>query len=57
MQGLWATMRHGITRQKKHIKVKEYRKSLQKEPAFKRCLLILDLKRLRSWVKGNHSID
>ena len=33
---------------KKHKKVKAYRKSVQKEPAVKRFLLILDLKLLRS---------
>ena len=32
------------------------RKSVCKEPAVKRCQLILDLKPLKSWVKGKHSI-
>ena len=33
-----------------------YRKSVSKEPTVKRCLLILNLKPLRSYVKGQHSI-
>ena len=33
-----------------------YRKSVQKEPTVKRYLSILDLKPLRSYVKGRHSI-
>ena len=33
-----------------------YRKSIQKEPTVKRCLLILNLKPLRSQVKRKHSI-
>ena len=33
-----------------------YRKSVYKEPTVKRCLLILKLKPLRSYVKGKHSI-
>ena len=37
-------------------KITGYRKSVQKEPTVKRCLLILDLKPLRSQVKGKHSI-
>ena len=37
-------------------KVVGYRKSVQKEPSVKRCLLILDLKPLRSQIKGKHSI-
>ena len=37
-----ATTRHGVTR-KKHEKFKAYRKSVLKNPAVKRCLLILDL--------------
>ena len=41
----------------KHKKVKAYRKSVKEEPTVKRCLLILDLKPLRSQVKGKHSID
>ena len=36
--------------------VKAYRKSVQKEPTVKRCLLILELKPLRSQVKEKHSI-
>ena len=31
-------------------------KSVQKKHTVQRCLLILDLKPLRSWVKGKHSI-
>ena len=33
---------------KKHKKIKAYRKSVQKEPSVKRCLLIPDLKPFRS---------
>ena len=36
-------------------KVVGYRKSVQKEPSVKRCLLILNLKPLRSQVQRNHS--
>ena len=43
-------------KKKKHIKIKTYRKSVWKEPTVKRCLLILDLKPLKSLVKGKHSI-
>ena len=32
-------------------------KSLYKEPAVNKCLLILDLKPFKLEVKGNHSID
>ena len=39
-----------------HKKIKVYRKSLYKEPTVNRCLLILDLKPLRSKVRGKHSI-
>ena len=35
-------------KKKKHKKIKAYRKSLQKEPTVKRCLLILDLKSFKS---------
>ena len=35
-------------KKKKHKKMKAYRKSTSKKPTFKRCLLILDLKPLRS---------
>ena len=41
----------------KHKKIKGYRKSAQKKPTVERCLLILDLKQFRSYVKGKHSID
>ena len=37
-------------------KIAGYRKSDYKEPTVKRCMLILDLKLLRSYVKGKHSI-
>ena len=40
----------------KHKKIKSYGKSVYKEPTVKRCLLILDLKPFRSYVKGKHSI-
>ena len=43
-------------KKKKHKKIKAYSKSLLKEPTVKRCLLILDLKAFRSYVKGKHSI-
>ena len=36
--------------------MKAYRKSVQKESTVRRCLLILDLKPFRSYVKGKHSI-
>ena len=45
-----------IYKKKKRKYVKLYRKSVKKEPTVKRCLLILDLRPLRSQVKGNHSI-
>ena len=35
-------------KKKKHKKIKAYRKYVQKEPAAKRCLLILDFKSSRS---------
>ena len=35
-------------KKKKHKKIKVYRKSVQKEPRVKKCLLILGLKPLRS---------
>ena len=35
-------------KKKKHKKITAYRKSVQTEPTVKRCLLILDLKPLRS---------
>ena len=37
-------------------KITRYRKSVQKEPTIKRCLLILDLKPLRSQTKAKNSI-
>ena len=45
-----------IYKEKKHRKIKAYRKSLYNETAVNRCLLILDLKPFRSYVKGKHSI-
>ena len=45
----WTTaMRHRITRKRSTKKIKAYRKSDLKEPKVKRCLLILDLKPVRS---------
>ena len=43
-------------KKKKHKKITAYKKYVQKEPTVKRRLLILDLKPLRSQVKGKHSI-
>ena len=43
-------------KKKKHKNIKAYRKSVQKEPTVKRCLLILELKPRRSQVKGKQSI-
>ena len=54
MQGWAATTRHGVTRSTKRIT--GYSKSVEKEPTVKRYLLILNLKPLRSKVKGKHSI-
>ena len=48
MQGWTATTRHGVTKKKEHKKIKAYMISLYKEPTVNRCLLILDLKPLRS---------
>ena len=48
MQDWTATMRHGVTRKKKHKMIKAYTKSVQKKPTIKRCLLILDLKPFKS---------
>ena len=39
-------------KKKEHKMIKAYRKSLYKEPTVNSCLLILDLKALRSQVKG-----
>ena len=42
-------LRHmDLPKKKNHKKIKAYRKSVQKEPTFKMCLLILDLKPFRS---------
>ena len=43
-------------KKKKHKKITAYRKSVQKESTVKRCLIILDLKPLRSQVKGKNSL-
>ena len=43
-------------KKKKHKKVKANQKSAQKEPTVRRFLLILNLKPLRSQVKGKHSV-
>ena len=43
-------------KKKKFKKIKAYRKYVQREPAVKKCLVILDLKPLRSEVKGKHSL-
>ena len=45
---LTATTRHGVRIKKGTKKITGYRKSVYKEPKVKRCLLILDLKPLRS---------
>ena len=45
-----------IYKKKKHKKIRAHKKSVQIEPTVKRCLLILDLKPLRSQVKGKHFI-
>ena len=42
--------------EKKHKKIKAHKKSIHKEATVKRCLLILDLKLFRSYIKGKHSI-
>ena len=41
---------------RQHKEIKAYKKSVQKEPGVKRCLLILDLKPFRSKFKEKHSI-
>ena len=57
MKDWTATTRHGVTRKKKRTKrLKAYMKPVSKEPAVKRCLLILDLKPFRSYVKAKDSI-
>ena len=48
MQGLTATTRHGVTKKRSTKKITGNRKSVQKENTVKQCLLILDLKPLRS---------
>ena len=48
MQGRTATTMYGVTRKKSTKKTTGYRKSVQKEPTVKICLLIMDLKPLRS---------
>ena len=48
IQGWRATTRHGVKGKRSSTKIKAYRKSIYIEPKVKRCLLILDLKLLRS---------
>ena len=48
MQDWTATTGHGVTRKKKHKKNTAYRKSVWKVPTAQRCLIIPDLKPLRS---------
>ena len=63
MQGWTATLharlnshhKAWIYKKKQHKRIKVHRKSIQKEPAVKRCLLILDLKLFKSLVKGKDS--
>ena len=43
-------------KKKKHKKITAYTKSVRKKPTVTRCLLILDSKPIRSYVKGKHSI-
>ena len=52
-QGWAVTTRHEKSHyeKKKHKKINAYRKSVYKEPIVKRCLLILDLKAFRSYIK------
>ena len=49
-------LRDRVTRKKNNKKIKAYGKSVKKEPAVKKCLLILDLNPFRSYVKAKHSI-
>ena len=53
MQG---STRHGVTRKRSRKRAKHTGNLFRKNLQLKRCLLILDLKPLRSWVKGKHSI-
>ena len=39
-----------------HKNMKAYQKSVEKESTVKRCLLMLDLKPLGSYIEGKHSI-
>ena len=58
MQGWTATTWDmELQKKKKHKTITAYRKFALKEPTVKRCLLILDIKPLRSQVKGKHSIS
>ena len=56
MQGWTTTASHGVARKRSTKKIKAGKKSVQKESTVKRCLLIVDLKLLRSKVKEKHSI-
>ena len=56
MQGWTATTRHWLTRKRSTKRLKHTGNLFRKEPTVKRCLLILDLKSFRSYVKGKHSI-
>ena len=47
MQIWTATTVHSY-KKKQHKKIKAYMKTIQKEPTFKRCLLILNLKPFQS---------
>ena len=49
-------MKHGVTRKRSTKKLNHKENCLETEPTVKRCLLILDLKPLRSKIKGKHSI-
>ena len=53
MEGWTVTSKHGVTRKKNHKKHTE--NLVFKEPAVKRCLLVLDLNPFGSLVKGRHS--
>ena len=48
-------MRHGVTRKRSTRRLK-HTGSLFRKKDVKRCLLILDFKPQRSWVKGKHSM-
>ena len=56
MQGWTATRRHPVTRKRSSKRLKHAENLFRKKLQLKTCLLILDLKTLRSLVKGKHSI-